>query len=110
MRLLATLALLVLPAVALAQQRPLVTEDPEPIGAGRLLVEAGGDYARDAHFPVSGLSGNLLRLPLIGLSFGISSIAELQIDGGLHNRLTVTQRRPAPLASMLNVSGDSTSD
>src|SRR5262249_27577587 len=67
-------------------------------------------YAHGAHFPVSGLSGNLLRLPLIGLSIGVSSIAEVQIDGGFHNRLTVTERRPAPLASMLQVSGDSTSD
>jgi hypothetical protein len=31
-------------------------------------------------YPVSGLRGNLLRLPLIGLSIGISSIAEIQID------------------------------
>lgn len=28
---------------ARAQQRPLVTEDPETIGAGRLLVEMGVD-------------------------------------------------------------------
>ena len=28
-------------AVAAAQQRPLVTEDPETIGGGRLLIEAG---------------------------------------------------------------------
>lgn len=109
MKLIATLVLLALPATALAQQRPLVTEDPEPVGAGRVLVEAGVDYARDVDFPVSGLSGSLLRLPLIGLSVGISSIAELQIDGGLRNRLTITGRRPAPLARMLDITGDSTS-
>jgi hypothetical protein len=38
-----TIVLLV-PAVALAQQRPLVTEDPETIGAGRVLIEGGVDY------------------------------------------------------------------
>ena len=32
---------------ASAQQRPLVTEDPEPIGAGRVLIEGGIDYAHD---------------------------------------------------------------
>ena len=29
----------------LAQQRPLATEDPETIGAGRLLIEGGVDAA-----------------------------------------------------------------
>ena len=100
----------VLPGAALAQQRPLVTEDPETVGAGRVLVEAGMDYARDAVFPVSGLEGQLFRVPLIGLSIGVSSIAEIQIDGGLYDRLTITQRRPAPLSSMLEVAGNSTTD
>ena len=98
-----------LPALAFAQQRPLVTEDPETIGAGRVLLEAGLDYARDVEYPASGLDGNLLRLPLVGVSIGISSIAEIQIDGGLYNRLSITDRRTAPLASMVDVSGDSTS-
>ena len=85
---------------AAAQQRPLVTEDPEVIGAGLILLEGGFDYGRDVLFPASGLQGNLLRAPTLGVSFGISSIAELQIDGGLYNRLTVTHRGvgPAPLA------------
>jgi hypothetical protein len=103
--------LLVIPAVASAQQRPLVTEDPETIGAGRILIEGGFDYGRDVDYPVSGLTGNLLRLPLIGVSIGISSIAEIQIDGGIHDRLAITNRDPAaPLASMLDVTGDSTGD
>lgn len=94
----------------LAQQRPLVTEDPETIGAGRILLEGGIDYNRDVLFPASGLTGNLLRAPLIGISVGISSIAELQIDGGLFNNLSITDRRPAPLSDMLEVDGTSTSD
>src|SRR5438045_7829375 len=40
---------------AAAQQRPLVTEDPEPIGAGRVLFEGGVDLAHDYQNPVSGL-------------------------------------------------------
>jgi hypothetical protein len=95
---------------AFAQQRPLVTEDPETIGAGRLLIEAGADIARDQQYPVSGLEGNLLRLPTVGLSIGISSIAELQIDGGLYNRLKVTKRIPAPLSDQLNFTGETTHD
>jgi len=95
---------------ASAQQRPLVTEDPETIGAGLVLLEGGVDRQPDVFYPVSGLKGTLLRLPTLGVSFGISSIAELQIDGGVYNRLNVTSRQTAPLSSLLNFSGDSTHD
>ena len=108
---LAILGVLVLAATpVMAQQRPLVTEDPETVGAGRILLEGGIDYNRDVLFPASGLTGNLLRAPLIGISVGFSSIAELQIDGGLFNNLSITDRRPAPLSDMLDVDGTSTSD
>ena len=107
----ALLASLALSRQAFAQQRPLVTEDPEPVGAGRVLIEGGLDVARNQEYPASGLEGNLLRLPTIGISVGISSIAELQIDGGLYDRLNITKRNPlAPLASALTVTGDSTHD
>jgi hypothetical protein len=103
--------LVLLPTLALAQQRPLTTEDPETVGAGRVLVEGGLDYSRDIEFPASGLQGHLLRLPLLGVSIGISSIAEIQIDGGLYNRLAITGRNTsAPLAGMLDITGDKTSD
>jgi hypothetical protein len=87
---LATLFWTVFPASA--QQRPLITEDPETIGSGRILFEAGLDVEKEAEFPLSGLTGNLFAVPTIGFSFGISSIAELQIDGGLYQRLTITDR------------------
>lgn len=99
----------VLASTAWAQQRPLVTEDPETIGAGRVLLETGFDFGSGQLFPASGLRGDLLRLPLIGTSVGLSSIAELQIDGGLRNRLAISERNPAPLASMVDAGGDSTS-
>jgi len=94
----------------LAQQRPLVTEDPETIGSGLVLIEGGLDYENDIQYPVSGLQGNLIRLPTLGVSFGLSSIAELQIDGGLFQHLNVESRRPAPLSNMLDFTGDSTHD
>jgi hypothetical protein len=93
-----------------AQQRPLVTEDPETVGSGLLLIEGGFDYQHDVFYPVSGLTGNLMRLPTIGVSIGISSIAELQIDNGFYNRLTVTSREAAPLAGELRFTGDHTTD
>jgi opacity protein-like surface antigen len=95
---------------ARAQQRPLVTEDPETIGAGLVLVEGGFDQQRDMTYPASGLKGDLLRLPTLGVSFGVSSIAELQIDGGLYNRLNITSRQDAPLSNQLDFSGDRTHD
>jgi Putative MetA-pathway of phenol degradation len=99
----------VFPVAAHAQQRPLVTEDPETIGAGRVLIEAGLDYASDVEYPASGLEGDLFRFPLVGVSVGVSSIAEIQIDGGLYSRLSITDRREAPLSSMVTATGDSTS-
>ena len=104
-------SLLLLASPAAAQQRPLVTEDAEPIGAGRILIEMGFNDSRDAQFPVSGLKGTLVQVPMVGLSFGISSIAELQIDGGLRDILTIKSRNPnAPLASLVTATGDTTSD
>lgn len=104
------LAAMLIAAPAAAQQRPLVTEDPEVIGAGLILLEGGLDYAREALYPASGLQGTLLRAPTVGVSFGISSIAELQLDGGLYNRLTIKNRGvgPSPLAGQLNFMGDTT--
>ena len=106
----ATVVLAISTRGAFGQQRPLVTEDPETIGAGRVLVEGGFDAAHDIHYPASGLEGNLIRLPTIGVSVGLSSIAELQIDGGFYSRLNITSRQTAPLSSLLDVSGTSTHD
>lgn len=98
-------------STASAQQRPLVTEDPEPVGAGRVLLEAGFDAAHDYQNPASGLKGDLVTVPSIGISVGLSSIAELQIDGGLFNSLAITSRNPsAPLASLVTATGSSTHD
>ena len=55
----AALAGILVATPAAAQQRPLVTEDPEVVGAGLILLEGGVDYARDVFYPASGLRGNL---------------------------------------------------
>ena len=92
-----------------AQQRPLVTEDPESIGSGLVLIETGFDYHRDQQFPVSGLTGHLRSLPRLGVSIGVSSIAEVQIDGVSYDTLRITGRADAPLSRLLRVNGDMTS-
>ena len=94
-----------------AQQRPLQTEDPETIGSGRILIEAGVDYNRDVNYPVSGLRGNLFTVPSLGVSLGVSSIAEIQMYVGGYQQLKITdQVSTAPLASFLLLDGDTTDD
>jgi hypothetical protein len=106
----AVVALLCAGRPAIGQQRPLTTEDPEPIGAGRVLLETGVDWVSDREYPASGLTGDLLRVPLLGISVGLGAIAELQIDGGLYNRLAISSAADAPLSGMLDLDGDTTSD
>jgi len=95
-------------APAAAQQRPLVTEDPETIGAGRMLIEGGVEYGRGVEIPIYGLEGDLWQLPSVGVSFGLGWIAELQFDSGL-SRLNVTNRGDGPLSGLLDFTGDRTS-
>ena len=62
---------LALAAPAAAQQRPLVTEDPETIGSGLILFEGGFDSAARSLSRCRACTGDLLRLPTLGLSFGV---------------------------------------
>jgi hypothetical protein len=98
------------PGTAWAQQRPLLTEDPETVGTGNILLEGGFDAQQDIFYPASGLRGDLLRLPILGVSFGFSSILELQVDGGFYTRLNIKSIEPAPLSDKLELSGDQTTD
>ena len=87
------------------------TEDPETIGSGRMLVEAGIDYQRDVYLPVSGLRGNLFTMPAFGVSLGVSSIAEIQIDWGVYQKLSITEQvADAPLSHLLLLDGATTDD
>lgn len=90
-----------------AQQRPLVTQDPEVIGNGRLLVESGVETGTNIWYPVSGLTGDRLAVP-VGLSVGLGEVTELQIDGG-YQWLAIDQRDFAPLDFRVRA-GDRTSD
>lgn len=92
-----------------AQERPLRTEDPAPIPAGAILVELGVDVEADRRYPLSGLEGDLFRLPYLGFSFGLGNVAEFQVDAGF-NILRIRDREPAPLAEDLDFTGDTTTD
>lgn len=105
------LALVAAAVPSFAQQRPLQTEDPETIGSGRILIEAGVDYNRDVVYPVSGLRGNLFSVPTFGVSLGVSSIAEIQVHLGGYQQLAITDRvATAPFAPLLQLDGDTTDD
>ena len=95
---------------AMAQSRPLVTEDAETVPAGNILIEAGFDYLRELYFPLSGLRGELMRMGTFGVSVGVSSIAEIQVDGGVRNKLTILSASPAPLFRELEIDGETTID
>ncbi len=101
-------ALVLLPSVAAAQQRPLVTEDPEVVGPGQVLLELGFDQLWEQRYPASGLQGTLLRAPTFGVSIGLG-IAEIQIDGAAFQRLQIKERFDAPLDDLLDVTDDRTS-
>lgn len=88
---------------ASGQSRPLATEDPEVVGPGQILFEAGVDYSQDMFYPASGLKGNLWRVGTFGFNFGVSSIAEIQLKGGLRDHLAIASMSPAPLADMLTI-------
>jgi hypothetical protein len=87
-----------------AQQRPLVTEDPESIGSRRVLVEGGFETAWDQFFPASGIDGDVVRGPSLGVSVGISPTAEVQVDWGVFQRVAVTRLEPAPFSETLSLS------
>jgi hypothetical protein len=95
-----------------AQQRPLVTEDPETIGSGRILLEGGFSLEKDQTNFAHGVTGDISRLATFGVSVGIGPAAEVQIDGGLVQRLDitglVTSQPPAPGSTPFAV-GDKTS-
>lgn len=105
----AVLTGLLAPAPGGAQQRPLRVQDPVPIATGHVLVEAGVEWLAGRSFPLSGLAGDLARLPAVGFSFGFGR-AEFQLDGGFQV-MRIDHRDPAaPFADELEVDGDVTSD
>lgn len=94
------LALLFGATGARAQQRPLLTEDVDIIETGTIRIEAGVDFMQDAKFPLSGLTGDLTRVGVIGINVGLSPNVEFQLDGVIQNYLSinsVTQPTPIPL-------------
>src|SRR5207244_28115 len=96
--------------VANAQQRPLITEDVDIIPPGSLRIEAGVDFVQKARFPVSGLTGDLTRAGVIGISIGFAPNVEFQIEGVAQNVLSINSRGTSAIPLNLASNANSTSD
>jgi hypothetical protein len=97
-------------SLARAQQRPLITEDVDIIPPGTLRIQAGLDFLQDAKYPASGLTGDLTRVGVIGVSIGLSPNVEFQIEGVAQNFLSLNSRRPGAIALSLAPGANSTND
>ncbi|MCA1815725.1 MAG: hypothetical protein LC746_04830 [Acidobacteria bacterium] len=82
--------------VARAQQRPLITEDVDIIPPGTVRLQVGIDFAQDAKFPASGLTGDLTRVGVVGVNVGLSPNVEFQVEGVLQNFLSVRSAAASP--------------
>ncbi len=96
-----------------AQQRPLITEDVDIIPPGSLRIQTGLDFLQGAKFPVSGLTGDLTRVGVIGITIGFAPNVEFQIEGVAQNFLSINSRGAsaiplsiAPGANSTNGVGD----
>jgi hypothetical protein len=109
-RFLSIAMLLSFATIAHAQQRPLLTEDVDIIPPGSIRIEAGIDFMQGAKYTVSGLRGDLTRVGVIGINFGMGPNVEFQIEGVAQNFLSINSRGPSAIPLTLAPSANSTND
>ena len=96
---------------ALAQQRPLITEDVEIVKPGSARFEAGFDFLQDKNYPVSGLNGDPSRLGVVSLTFGLAPNIEVETGGVIRNFLSINrQYRSSAIPLQLSQETNSTHD
>ena len=101
--------LMSLSMIAAAQQRPLITEDVDIIPPGTIRIEAGLDFMQGARYTVSGIKGDLTRVGVIGVNFGMGPNVEFQIEGVAQNYLSINSRGVSAIPLDLPA-GNSTND
>jgi Putative MetA-pathway of phenol degradation len=102
--------LLTLTVAVHAQQRPLITEDVDIIPPGTIRIEAGIDFMQGAKYPVSGITGDLTRVGVIGISFGMGPNVEFQIEGVAQNYVSINSRGVSAIPLELLPGVNSTND
>jgi len=111
MRLVYILALLTCSVItAVAQQRPLITEDVDIIPPGSIRIEAGIDFMQGAKYTVSGIRGDLTRVGVVGVTFGMSPNVEFQIEGVAQNYVSINSRGPSTIPLDIAPGANSTND
>jgi len=94
---------------ALAQQRPLLTDDIDITPEGAVNISAGVDFLQNEKFPLSGLKGDLTRVGDVRIKVGFASNVEFQLEGVLQNFLAInTSTTVSPIP--LNITGNSSND
>src|SRR5215218_5394421 len=95
---------------ASAQQRPLITEDVDIIPPGSIRIEAGIDFMQGAKYTVSGIRGDLTRVGVIGVNFGMGPNVEFQIEGVAQNYLSINSRGVSAVPLNIAAGANSTND
>jgi hypothetical protein len=105
------IAILTLAAPARAQQRPLITEDVEVIKPGAVRFDFGFDFVQERDFTLSGLNGDLTRIGVVNLTFGMAPNVEFEAGGVIQNLLSINRQfQPAPFPLRLSQGTNSTHD
>jgi hypothetical protein len=94
---------------AFAQQRPLRTSDAKILPPGTMQVQVGFDFLQDIDFPLSGLSGDLTSVGVIGVRMGVGKMIEVQIEGTVRHFLDV-QRQAGSFVTPVLTGPNSTHD
>ena len=93
-----------------AQQRPLLTEDVDIIPPGTIRIEAGIYFMQGAKYTVSGLTGDLTRVGVIGVSVGMGPNVEFQVEGVAQNFLSINSRGISATPLNIGLGENSTND
>jgi hypothetical protein len=93
-----------------AQQRPLLTEDVDIVEPGAIRTEIGVELLQKQRFGVSGLEGDLSRIGVIGLSFGLAPNVQFEVEGTLQNYLSIDKMNPSKIQLQLAPGALSTND
>jgi hypothetical protein len=96
---------------AVAQQRPLLTDDVDITPTGSIDLALGVEFTQNEKFPVSGLKGDLSKFGVIRTRVGINSNVELQVEGTLQNYLAINSFGTSAISlSTSNISSNDTGD
>lgn len=98
-------------ARAQQQQRPLITEDVEIVKPGSVRFDFGFDFIQNKDLTLSGLNGDLTRVGVVTLTFGLAPNVEFEAGGVMQNYLSINRQfQAAPFPLDLSQGTNSTHD